>query len=86
LLDERLGKLHFWLNFIGFNTTFLVQHWLGDMDMPRRYADYLPTDGFQPSGVVILRAGSLYQLYAIRKLLHIVRGVIYRGVGRSACF
>ena len=30
LLDERLGKLHFWLTFIGFHTTFLVQHWLGD--------------------------------------------------------
>jgi len=52
LLDERLGKLHFWLTFIGFHTTFLVQHWLGDMGMPRRYADYLPTDGFQPLNVV----------------------------------
>ncbi|RDH76966.1 cytochrome c oxidase subunit I [Mycolicibacterium moriokaense] len=46
LLDERLGKLHFWLTFIGFHTTFLVQHWLGTDGMPRRYADYLPTDGF----------------------------------------
>ncbi len=52
LLDERLGKLQFWLTFIGFNTTFLVQHWLGDMGMPRRYADYLSTDGFQPLNVV----------------------------------
>jgi cytochrome c oxidase subunit 1 len=52
LLDERLGKLHFWLTFIGFHVTFLVQHWLGDMGMPRRYADYLPTDGFQPYNVV----------------------------------
>jgi hypothetical protein len=31
---------------IGFHTTFLVQQWLGNMGMPRRYADYLPTDGF----------------------------------------
>ena len=45
-LDERLGKLHFWLTFIGFHTTFLVMHWLGAKGMPRRYADYLPTDGF----------------------------------------
>ncbi|MGO9250174.1 MAG: cytochrome c oxidase subunit I [Mycobacterium sp.] len=52
LLDERLGKLHFWLTFIGFHTTFLVQHWLGDLGMPRRYADYLPTDGFQPYNIV----------------------------------
>jgi cytochrome c oxidase subunit I len=46
MLDERLGKVHFWLTTIGFNTTFLVQHWLGAEGMPRRYADYLPTDGF----------------------------------------
>jgi cytochrome c oxidase subunit 1 len=46
MLDERLGKLHFWLTFIGFHTTFLVQHWLGGEGMPRRYADYLPTDGW----------------------------------------
>ena len=45
-LDERLGKLHFWGTFIGFQTTFLVQHWLGAEGMPRRYADYLPSDGF----------------------------------------
>ncbi|MFD6755996.1 aa3-type cytochrome oxidase subunit I [Micromonospora gifhornensis] len=46
LLDERLGKLHFWTMFIGFHGTFLVQHWLGNEGMPRRYADYLPSDGF----------------------------------------
>ncbi|CAI36638.1 cytochrome c oxidase subunit I [Corynebacterium jeikeium K411] len=46
MLDEKLGKIHFWLVTIGFHTTFLVQHWLGNMGMPRRYADYLPTDGF----------------------------------------
>ena len=42
MLDERLGKIHFWLLFIGFHTTFLVQHWLGVEGMPRRIADYLP--------------------------------------------
>jgi cytochrome c oxidase subunit 1 len=45
-MDERLGKLHFWLTFIGFHMTFLVQHWLGAEGMPRRYPDYLPSDGF----------------------------------------
>ena len=52
MMDERLGKLHFWLTFIGFHTTFLVQHWLGNEGMPRRYADYLPTDGFTTLNVV----------------------------------
>ncbi|MFF8595040.1 cytochrome c oxidase subunit I [Streptomyces sp. NPDC015220] len=46
MLDERLGKINFWLLFVGFHTTFLVQHWLGAEGMPRRYADYLAADGF----------------------------------------
>ncbi|MBI5162085.1 MAG: cytochrome c oxidase subunit I [Micrococcales bacterium] len=46
MLNERLGKIHFWLLFIGFHTTFLVQHWLGVMGMPRRYAQYRPGDGY----------------------------------------
>ncbi|WP_040517302.1 cytochrome c oxidase subunit I [Gordonia neofelifaecis] len=52
MLDETLGKWHFWLTFIGFHTTFLVQHWLGNEGMPRRYADYLPSDGFTTLNVV----------------------------------
>jgi cytochrome c oxidase subunit 1 len=46
MLNEPLGKLHFWTTFLGFHGTFLVQHWLGNEGMPRRYADYLPSDGF----------------------------------------
>ena len=46
MLDERLGKVHFWITFVGFHGTFLIQHWVGNMGMPRRYADYLDSDGF----------------------------------------
>ena len=52
MLDERLGKVHFWLVFFGFHTTFLVQHWLGVEGMPRRYADYLASDGFTTLNMV----------------------------------
>ncbi|MFI2489211.1 cytochrome c oxidase subunit I [Promicromonospora kroppenstedtii] len=46
MLSERWGKIHFWVLFVGFHTTFLVQHWLGAAGMPRRYADYMPDEGF----------------------------------------
>ena len=46
MLNEKLAKVHFWLLFIGFHTTFLIQHWLGVMGMPRRYYSYLASDGF----------------------------------------
>jgi cytochrome c oxidase subunit 1 len=40
MLNETWGKIHFWLLFIGFHTTFLVQHWLGAEGMQRRVSDY----------------------------------------------
>src|SRR4029077_9618354 len=48
MMDERWGKVHFWLTIIGFNTTFLVQHWLGAGGIPRGYFDSLPSDGWPP--------------------------------------
>jgi cytochrome c oxidase subunit 1 len=46
LLDERLGKVHFWMTLVGFHLTFFVQHILGLEGMPRRVADYFDSDGF----------------------------------------
>ncbi len=45
MLNETLGKIHFWMLFIGFHTTFLIQHWIGVQNMPRRYATYSEADG-----------------------------------------
>jgi cytochrome c oxidase subunit 1 len=71
MLNERLGKIHFWGTFIGFHTTFLIQHWLGVEGMPRRYADYLPEDGFtlynriSSIGAFILGASTLVFLWNV---------------------
>jgi cytochrome c oxidase subunit 1 len=45
-LNERLGKVHFWLTFIGFNLAFFPMHILGIQGMPRRIADYSPDAGW----------------------------------------
>jgi cytochrome c oxidase subunit 1 len=47
MLDERLGKIHFWLMFIGFNLTFFPMHWLGLNGMPRRVYTYPEGLGFE---------------------------------------
>jgi cytochrome c oxidase subunit I+III len=44
--SERLGKISFWLVFLGFNLTFFPQHILGLQGMPRRVYTYLPETGW----------------------------------------
>ena len=46
MLDETLGKLHFWLMMIGFNITFFPMHLLGLHGMPRRVYTYADGMGF----------------------------------------
>ena len=64
-LDERLGKLHFWMWVVGFVVTFLPQYQLGAAGMPRRYADYPAEAGWtllnliSTVGAFMLAAGIL---------------------------
>ena len=76
-LDERLGKLHFWATFIGFHTTFLVQHWLGAEGMPRRYGDYLPSDGFTTLNTVSTIGAFLLGIATLPFLWNVYRSYKY---------
>ena len=73
MLDERLGKIHFWMTFVGFHTTFFIQHLGGIWGMPRRYADYLYEDNFQmvnrvsTAGAFILALSMLPFLWNVYK-------------------
>jgi heme/copper-type cytochrome/quinol oxidase subunit 1 len=81
MLDERLGKIHFWTLFVGFHTTFLVQHWLGAEGMPCRFADYLAADGFtalnsvSTIGAFLLGLSTLPFLYKVWKTAKYGRAV-----------
>jgi cytochrome c oxidase subunit 1 len=48
MLSETLGKVNFWLFFIGVNVTFFPMHFLGMMGMTRRVYTYLPESGWGP--------------------------------------
>lgn len=69
MMSEILGKMHFWLMFIGVNLVFFPQHFLGLAGMPRRYADY--PDAFagwnliSSVGAYISTAGILVFFFAV---------------------
>jgi len=65
MLDERLGKLSFWVMFVGFNVTFLPQHMLGLLGMPRRVYTY--------------HHGGLWELYNMTSTVG--SGILTLGVG-----
>jgi cytochrome c oxidase subunit I len=72
MLNNKLGIFHFWTVFIGFNMTFLVQHWLGLMGQVRRTANYayLPhlaeiLNQISSIGAFILGASTLIFLYNV---------------------
>jgi cytochrome c oxidase subunit I+III len=64
LLDERLGKWHFWLFFIGFNMTFFLMHLTGLEGMPRRVYTYLPGLGWDWLNV-LSTAGTMVMALAV---------------------
>jgi len=71
-LNERLGKLHFWLTFIGFNLAFFPMHFLGIAGMPRRIADYSPDAGWTMWNLVSTAGAFVIALSMLPFLLNVV--------------
>jgi len=56
MLNETLGKIHFWLTFLGGYCVFLPMHYLGLLGMPRRYFFYGQTDFIPESATTVNEA------------------------------
>jgi cytochrome c oxidase subunit 1 len=52
MANERVGKISFWVTFVGFNATFFVQHALGLSGMPRRIYTYQPDMGWSTYNLI----------------------------------
>ena len=80
MLGEGLGKTSFWLTFVGFNVTFLVQHALGTEGMPRRIYEYADTGNLHALnlistiGAFILALGVLVTV--VNVLISLKRGAL----------
>ncbi|MGD6775513.1 cytochrome c oxidase subunit I [Sutcliffiella horikoshii] len=63
ILDETLGKITFWLFFIGFHLTFFIQHFLGLMGMPRRVFTFGKDLGWE-LGNLVSSIGAIFMALA----------------------
>jgi cytochrome c oxidase subunit I len=80
-LDERLGKINFWLYFIGINLTFFPQHFLGLLGMPRRVWTY-NHHGWWAAWNLVSTIGAF--VMALATLVFIINAVRTARVGRRA--
>lgn len=71
-LDERLGKVNFWLMLLGFNLTFGPQHILGLQGMPRRVYTYKPNYGFELWNMVSTIGSFILALSVLIFMINIV--------------
>jgi cytochrome c oxidase subunit I len=79
MLNEFLGKISFWLFFIGFHLTFFIQHFLGLMGMPRRIWTFLPGQGLE-IGNLVSSIGAAFMGVAVIILLINVISTQVKGV------
>ncbi len=71
-LNEPLGKVHFWIHFIGFNLAFFPMHQLGLDGMPRRISDYSADAGWTLLNMVSTVGAFMIAVSIIPFLINVV--------------
>jgi cytochrome c oxidase subunit I len=75
MLDERIGRWHFWLAFVGFNLGFFPMHISGLMGMPRRVYTYQHGFGWDTLNLVTTIGSFLFALSVLVLLVNVVRSL-----------
>jgi cytochrome c oxidase subunit I len=81
MLSERVGKLSFWLQFVGFLATFLIQHSLGLSGMPRRIYTYSADSGWGTDNLISTIGAFILATGVVLTLANVVWSLRH---GRSA--
>jgi cytochrome c oxidase subunit I+III len=76
MLSEPLGKLNFWLMFIGTNVAFFPQHQLGFEGMPRRVYTYLPEMGWGTLNLVSTAGALLIAASVLIFIANVARALV----------
>jgi cytochrome c oxidase subunit 1/cytochrome c oxidase subunit I+III len=73
MLNEGLGKLSFWVMFVGFNVGFFPMHNLGLMGMPRRIYTYQQGLGFQPLNMTVTIGAFVFGIGILLTILNVLK-------------
>jgi cytochrome c oxidase subunit I+III len=76
MMSERLGKVNFWLFFIGVNVTFFPMHILGLEGMTRRIYTYLPETGWGPLNMLVSMGAVIIVLSVVLFLINAVNSIV----------
>jgi len=75
LMSEGLGKLSFWVMFVGFNLTFLVQHSAGLSGMPRRIYDYPESAGWWGYNLASTIGSFMLGIGVMLSVINVIRSI-----------
>jgi heme/copper-type cytochrome/quinol oxidase subunit 3 len=73
LLDDRLGRWHFWLILVGFLVTFMPMYALGFLGMPRRVSTYASDIGWNTANLISSIGGYIIATSLVIFLVNVLR-------------